>query len=92
MWARDEHGLRHQHTYWTDLGRIAARIPTHTRMSFARFLRTQRDLAPGERARLLAFAEGFNAAPASRLSAETVRADRGGVDAPQSRPGPGVSR
>jgi len=89
MWARDERGLRHQLSYWTDLGRIADRIPTHTRMSFARFLRSQRNLTPGERARLLAFAEGFNAAPASRLSAETIRAERGGVDEPQSRPRPG---
>jgi monoamine oxidase len=92
MWARDERGLRHQHAYWRDLGRMAQRIPVGTRMSFARFLRGQRDLAPGEQARLRAFAEGFNAGPAGRLSAETIRADRGGVDAPQSRPLPGYRR
>jgi monoamine oxidase len=89
MWARDARGLRHQHAYWRELGRLAARIPTHTKMSFARFLRTQRDLAPDERKRFLAFSEGFNAGPAGRLSAESIRLEHGGVDEPQSRPHPG---
>lgn len=92
MWARDERGLRRQHAYWRDLARVAQRIPAKTSLSFGAFLRTQRGLAPGERARLLAFAEGFNAAPARGLSAESIRREHGGVDAPQSRPRPGYGR
>ncbi len=86
MWARDERGLRHQHAYWRDLARLAKRIPVHTKMSFGKFLGTQRDLAPGERKRLVAYGEGFNAAPAGRLSAESIRLEHGGMDERQSRP------
>jgi monoamine oxidase len=35
---------------------------------------------------MVAFAEGFNGGPASRLSAETIRLERGGADETQSRP------
>lgn len=86
MWARDAEGLKRQHAYWRDLARLAKRIPTGTRLSFAAFLRRERSLAPGERARMLAFAEGFNGGPAARLSAETVRLERGGAEETQSRP------
>ena len=89
LWARDGCEWRRQHAYWRDLARLAARIPPRTRISFARFLHGQRRLASDERARWVAYAEGFNASPAGRLSAETVRLEHGGVDAPQSRPAGG---
>lgn len=91
MWARDERGLRHRHAYWRELARLAERIPVHTKMSFGKFLRTQRGLPPGERKRLVAYGEGFNAAPGSRLSAESVRLEHGGMDEQQSRPRPGYA-
>jgi monoamine oxidase len=87
LWARDDgRGWRRQHDYWRELARLAARIPPRTQTSFAQFLKRQRRLPPDERVQWRAYAEGFNAAPASRLSAETVRLEHGGVDEPQSRP------
>jgi monoamine oxidase len=89
MWTRDGDCLRRQHAYWRGLSRITQGISPGTRQSFARFLRNQRKLPRDERARLRAFAESFNAAPAGRLSAETIRIEHGGVDERQSRPRPG---
>jgi hypothetical protein len=86
MWGRDQAGLRRLHSYWSDLARMAARIPAGTRQPFATVLRRLGRLAPAERSRLNAFVEGFNAAPARRMSAEAIRLEHGGVDSPQSRP------
>jgi monoamine oxidase len=92
MWANGPDGLRREHATWREIVRIARRIPRGTRQSFATFLRAQRDIDPAQRARLLGFIEGFNAAPAGRMSAESIRADDGGVDAQQSRPVPEYRR
>ncbi|MEJ1974250.1 MAG: FAD-dependent oxidoreductase [Lacunisphaera sp.] len=78
MWVRDGEGLRRLHTYWTDLARLSARIPPRTKESFADFLRRERRLAPAERARWRAFVEGFNAAPAGRMSASSIRLEHSG--------------
>ncbi|MDB6165604.1 MAG: amine oxidase [Lacunisphaera sp.] len=86
MWTRDADGIRRLKSHWQDIARVAGRIPAGTKKSFGAFLRTQRRVTRDERRRLLDFAEGFNAAPAGRLSAQTIRAEHGGVDAPQSRP------
>jgi monoamine oxidase len=92
MWIAEATKLAHCHSYWRDLERVTKRIPAGGWKSFAAFLRTQKHLTPEERERLRALVEGFNAAPATRMSAETVRAERGGVNAPQSRPRPGYQQ
>ena len=86
LWTRDADGIKRLKSHWQDIARVAQRIPAGTTESFASYLRAQRGLNRAELQRLLAYAEGFNAAPASRLSARTIRAEHGGVDSRQSRP------
>lgn len=86
MWTSDADGLRRDHAYWTELERVSRWIPARTKLSFAAFLRRERRITPVERARLTAFVEGFNAAPARRMSALTIRNEHGGADERQSRP------
>jgi monoamine oxidase len=92
LWIAAPPASTRHHSYWRELERLTRRIPAGGGKSFAAFLRTQDKLLPEERERWRAFVESFNAAPAGRMSAETVRAERGGVNTPQSRPRPGYQR
>lgn len=71
-----------QPDFWQRVGSMADRIPVRSRgWSFDEFLR--RDDAgagPAERERTRAYLQSFNAAPASRLSAWSMRATRAGAD------------
>jgi monoamine oxidase len=86
MWIHDDGGLRRLHAYWREIGRLTAHIPAHRRISFDTFLRGQKNLPRTERTRLRLFVEGFNAAPAEKFSASSMRGDQGQVDGIQSRP------
>lgn len=86
MWVHEDGDIRRLHGYWREIGRLTGRIPARRRISFATFLRGQKNLSRDERARLRMFVEGFNAAPAEKFSASSMRGDQGEVEGIQSRP------
>jgi len=86
MWLCERGTLQRASGYWREIGRVLDEVPARTAMSFASFLRRLPGLLPTERWRLRSFAEGFNAAPAEKLSARALREDCGGTDTTQWRP------
>ncbi len=86
MWIHDEGGIRRLHGYWREIGRLTERIPARRTISFDTFLRGQKNLSRAERARARLFVEGFNAAPAEKFSAASMRGDQEEVEGIQSRP------
>lgn len=89
MWTVEAGRICRLPHYWRDMVRVTGRIPVGTKQSFASFLRHEPGIDADQRARLRAFVEGFNAAPADRMSARVIRADPGGAETPQSRPAQG---
>lgn len=83
MWLWRPEGLRPVPDYWERIGAVVDAIPARSRgWSFDDFLRRRgEDIAPADRARARRYVQSFNAAPAGRLSAHALRADRAGVDA-----------
>jgi monoamine oxidase len=60
--------------FWETLERVRARIPAHRRdVSFAEFLRRQKNLSPRVRRLALNFVEGYHASHADRISAASLR-------------------
>jgi len=60
--------------FWTSINRILKRIPARARdLSFAEFIKRQKNLSPRDRKMALNFAEGYNASHAERISAASLR-------------------
>jgi monoamine oxidase len=73
-WAR--RGKLHRvEDYWELIHRVRSRIPKRGRdVSFAEFLKKQRNLSPKIKRLALQYVEGYHAAHADRISAATLRA------------------
>lgn len=81
MWWRTGEALVQQDDFWERVGAVADRIPGRSRgWSFDDFLRRcGRGIDDSDRACTRAYVQSFNAAPAGRLSAWSLRADRAGA-------------
>jgi monoamine oxidase len=82
MWWQTSHGPEPVPDFWKSVGRVADQIPQRNHgWSFAAFLRRNHaSLAALDRKRVREYVQSFNAAPANRLSAFALRADRAGAD------------
>lgn len=94
MWLFDHGAWRPMPDFWEKIGRVADAIPDGARgATFADFLAGRGGELPGEERKLAAhYVESFNAAPAGRISAQQLHADRAGADAEQLRPVGGYGR
>ena len=69
--------------FWTRIARLREKIPNRKRdVSFAQFLRSQRNLDPHLRELATNFVEGYHAAHAERISATALRASDEETEAP----------
>lgn len=92
FWVLKDGQFRQDKHYWKQLAHVAGKISAGTSASMAHVVRRITFPTPSDRERLLAFVEGFNAAPANRFSAAVFRAEDGGAQERQSRPDAGYGR
>jgi monoamine oxidase len=84
QWMSDRGKFRRLPDFWATTKRIRMKIPAHGRdVSFAEFLKKQRNLSPRLKAMAINFAEGYNAAHADRISAKSLRATKDEEDDPK---------
>ncbi len=82
QWWRTEAGLERLEDFWERVGAVADQIPKGSRgWSFDDFLRRRgHRIDVRDRERTRAYVQSFNAAPADRLSAWSLRGNRAGAD------------